>query len=68
MLIDEVLKDFVEYRYVVLGLVIVLFAMLWPQGISGAIDSLKARLKAKIVKQTPSPVQASPKTANPGDS
>ena len=63
MLVDEVLKDFIAYRYIVLGLIMVFFAVLWPHGISGAIDKLwlqleamkrkkKIRLQASITQQS----------------
>jgi branched-chain amino acid transport system permease protein len=44
MLADEGLKDYVEWRNIGLGLVIALFAMLWPQGIAGAVEVLWRRL------------------------
>ena len=46
MLVDEVLKDYIEYRYIVLGAIIVLCSMLWPQGVAGTIERLWARLAA----------------------
>ena len=52
MLVDEVLKDFIAYRYIVLGLIMILFAVLWPRGISGAIDKLWQRLEAMKRKKS----------------
>jgi branched-chain amino acid transport system permease protein len=52
MLVDEVLKDFIAYRYIVLGLVMILFAVLWPRGISGYIDKLWQRLKVMKRKKS----------------
>ncbi len=53
MLTDEALKEAVEYRNIGLGLLLVLFAMLWPKGIAGALDVAKQRLKRRI-KPVPS--------------
>ena len=52
MLVDEVLKDFISYRYIVLGLIIILFSVLWPHGITGAIDKLWQRLRTIKRKQS----------------
>ncbi len=48
MIADEGLKDYVEWRNIGLGVVIALFAMLWPQGIVGAIETSWARLKRRL--------------------
>ena len=44
MLADEVLKDFVDYRNMGIGLIIVLFGVLWPKGVVGAIELTHERL------------------------
>lgn len=49
MLADEGLKDYVEWRNIGLGIVIALFAMLWPQGIVGAIETGWARLRRRLL-------------------
>jgi branched-chain amino acid transport system permease protein len=38
MLVDEQLKDYVEYRNIGLGLVLIVFVLLWPKGIVGTIE------------------------------
>jgi branched-chain amino acid transport system permease protein len=47
MLTDEALKEVVEYRNIGLGLLLVLFAMLWPKGIAGALDVAKGQWKRR---------------------
>jgi branched-chain amino acid transport system permease protein len=44
MLADEILKDFVNYRNMGIGLIIVLFGMLWPKGVVGAIEAAYERV------------------------
>ena len=39
MIADEVLKDYPDYRHMGVGLALVIFVMLWPKGIAGAIES-----------------------------
>lgn len=39
MLADEALKDYPEYRYMGVGLALVIFVMIWPRGIAGAIET-----------------------------
>lgn len=39
MLVEEPLKDAVEWRNIGLGLLIALFAILWPQGLVGALEN-----------------------------
>ena len=55
MLADEGLKDYVEWRNIGLGLIIALFAMLWPQGVVGAIEAgwawAKRRLRPDAAKR-----------------
>jgi branched-chain amino acid transport system permease protein len=55
MLADEFLKDYVEWRNIGLGLIIALFAMLWPQGLSGAIENGWAWLKRRVKTGKPVP-------------
>jgi branched-chain amino acid transport system permease protein len=38
MLADEVFKEFVEYRNIGLGVMLVLFVVVWPKGIVGSIE------------------------------
>lgn len=45
MLADEALKDYPDYRAMGLGVVLVLFVLLWPRGIAGGINSLVERLR-----------------------
>jgi branched-chain amino acid transport system permease protein len=47
MLADEVLKDYPEYRFMGVGFALVIFVMVWPQGIVGAIEGLWRRLFAR---------------------
>lgn len=39
MLADEGLKDYPEYRYMGIGFALVMFIMVWPRGIAGALES-----------------------------
>lgn len=60
MLADEVFKEWVEYRNIGLGTVLVVFAMLLPKGIVGAIEeTLWPRLKAlsRLGRPVAAPVQ-----------
>jgi branched-chain amino acid transport system permease protein len=54
MLADEVFKEFVEYRNIGIGAVLVLFVMLLPKGIVGTIeDTLLPKLRMTV--QNPRP-------------
>lgn len=44
MLADEGLKDYPDYRFLGIGAALVLFVMLWPRGIVGAVESITQRL------------------------
>jgi branched-chain amino acid transport system permease protein len=44
MLVDEFLKDYVDYRNIGLGLMLVVFVMAWPSGVIGALDALWKRI------------------------
>lgn len=44
MLADEALKDYPEYRFMGVGVALVVFVMVWPQGIVGALETLSRRL------------------------
>ena len=44
MLADEALKDFPEYRFMGVGIALVLFIMLWPRGIVGAVEKVWSKL------------------------
>lgn len=46
MLADEVLKDYPDYRAMGIGAALVVFVMIWPNGIAGAISALFERLTA----------------------
>lgn len=39
MLADEALKDYPDYRQMGVGLALVIFVMLWPRGIAGALET-----------------------------
>ena len=67
MLVDDLLKDYLEYRHIVLGLIIVVFAMLWPQGIVGAIEKLWGWLKVRKGKESALPVEAPARSTSPDD-
>lgn len=43
MLADEGLKDYPDYRYMGVGAALVIFVMLWPQGIVGGFEALSRR-------------------------
>jgi branched-chain amino acid transport system permease protein len=44
MLADEALKDYPEYRFMGVGAALVIFVMVWPQGIVGALEGLSRRI------------------------
>jgi branched-chain amino acid transport system permease protein len=44
-LVNEVLNEFVDWRLLGLGLILVLFTIFWPAGIVGVIESLWTRLQ-----------------------
>lgn len=49
MLADEGFKEFVEYRNIGIGAVLVLFVVVWPRGIIGAIEeNLLGRLRRRL--------------------
>tara|TARA_B100001105_G_scaffold170996_1_gene137648 strand:- start:101 stop:631 length:531 start_codon:yes stop_codon:yes gene_type:complete len=45
MLVDEVLKEFVDWRLAGLGVILVVFIVLWPKGLAGVIDTLAAKFR-----------------------
>ena len=45
MLVDEVLKEFVEWRLAGLGAILVLFVVLWPKGLAGIVDVLATKFR-----------------------
>jgi len=47
MLADEALKDYPEYRYMGVGVALVIFVMVWPRGIVGALESLSNWISAR---------------------
>ena len=47
MLADEALKDYPEYRYMGLGFALIIFVMVWPRGIVGALESISERFFAR---------------------
>jgi ABC-type branched-subunit amino acid transport system permease subunit len=46
MLIDEGLKEFADYRNIGLGLLIAIFVILLPQGLTGWISQLAEKIVA----------------------
>ncbi len=55
MLADEALKDYPDYRAMGIGAALVLFVMLWPNGIAGGVAALAGRLRAMRQKVEPRP-------------
>ena len=47
MLVDEVLKEFVDWRLAGLGVILVVFIVLWPKGLAGVIDTLAAKFRTR---------------------
>lgn len=47
MLADEGLKDYPDYRYMGVGAALVIFVMLWPQGIVGGFEALSRRFGSR---------------------
>jgi len=45
MLVDEVLKEFVDWRLAGLGIILVVFIVLWPKGLAGALDNMSSRFR-----------------------
>ncbi len=45
MLVDEVLKESVEYRNIGLGLILIVFVVVWPKGIAGALEAARHRFR-----------------------
>lgn len=45
MLVDEALKESVEYRNIGLGLILIGFVVIWPKGIAGALEVAWHRLR-----------------------
>ena len=43
MIVDEILKEFVEWRLAGLGIILVLFIILWPKGLSGFVDLINQK-------------------------
>jgi branched-chain amino acid transport system permease protein len=56
MIVDEVLRQFVEWRLLGLGLMLILFVVLWPNGLAGAIEALARR----FARSLPHPIGVSP--------
>lgn len=52
MIVDEILKEFVEWRLAGLGIILVLFIILWPKGLSGFVDLINQKyfLNRKLKK------------------
>jgi len=54
MIVDEILKEFVEWRLAGLGIILVLFIILWPKGLSGFVDLINQKyfLNRKLMKHS----------------
>ena len=52
MIVDEILKEFVEWRLAGLGIILVLFIILWPKSLSGFVDLINKKyfLNRKLKK------------------
>jgi branched-chain amino acid transport system permease protein len=61
MLVDEVLKESVEYRNIGLGLILIVFVIVWPKGIAGALEAAWQRWRKPRTKvsATAPPAQSS---------
>ena len=47
MLVDEVLKESVEFRNIGLGLILIGFVVIWPKGLAGALEAGWQRLRRR---------------------
>ena len=52
MIVDEILKEIVEWRLAGLGIILVLFIILWPKSLSGFVDLINKKyfLNRKLKK------------------
>jgi branched-chain amino acid transport system permease protein len=52
MIVDVILKEFVEWRLAGLGIILVLFIILWPKSLSGFVDLINKKyfLNRKLKK------------------
>jgi branched-subunit amino acid ABC-type transport system permease component len=44
VLADELLKDYPDYRYMGVGVALVIFVIIWPRGIAGGIEAIARRI------------------------
>jgi branched-chain amino acid transport system permease protein len=44
MVVDEVLRQFVQWRLLGIGLMLILFVVIWPDGLAGRLEALARRL------------------------
>ena len=51
LLVDEILKEAVEFRNIGLGLILVVFVVAWPSGLAGAIEAGWQRLRLSARSQ-----------------
>lgn len=64
MLIDEVLKEAVEFRNIGLGLILIVFVVVWPSGLAGAVEAIWHRVKSPGAKRAAAaPVARQPEAA-----
>jgi branched-chain amino acid transport system permease protein len=52
MLVDELLKEAVEFRNIGLGLILITFVVVWPSGLAGAVEAVWHRIKGRRVERT----------------
>ena len=64
MLVDEGLKESVEFRNIGLGLILIAFVVIWPKGIAGAIETAWQRWRPPHKRNVESTVPEQ----NPGSS
>ena len=50
-LVNEILNEFVDWRLFGLGLILILFTILWPTGIVGVVETLWARVLASAKRR-----------------
>jgi branched-chain amino acid transport system permease protein len=50
MLVDEALKEVVEWRLLGLGLMLVVFVVVWPKGLAGGVEAIARRWRRDSVR------------------
>ena len=68
MLVDEALKETIEYRDIGLGAILVIMVMVWPTGIAGAIETAWRRIKETKARRKPAPKIGRTPVRTPGTS